>query len=94
MNSTKQETGNTDVFIAFRFVAQLPPGWVFILFCTLLRMTEGAGSAMFFTAVFTLLPEYYPSRVGTVLVNDQNTLLVFIIQFTFSSSVILSLGIF
>lgn len=60
----------------YRFVADLPSGWVFILFCTLLRMTEGVGSAMFFTATFTLLPEYYPSRIGTLLVSTV-TLVIF-----------------
>lgn len=52
-----------------RFVAELPSGWVFILFCVLLRMTEGVGSAMYFTATFTLVPEFYPTKVSTVMVN-------------------------
>lgn len=56
----------------YRFVSELPSGWIFILFCVLLRMTEGVGSAMLFTAVFTLLPEYYPSKVGTIMVNLKN----------------------
>ena len=55
-----------------RFVAELPSGWVFILFCVLLRMTEGVGSAMYFTATFTLVPEFYPNRVSTIMVIMSN----------------------
>ena len=33
-------------------------------------MTEGVGSAMLFTAVFTLLPEWYPTKVSTIMVNS------------------------
>jgi len=46
----------------------MPSGWVFILFCVLLRMTEGVGSAMFFTSAFALLPELFPKHVATVMV--------------------------
>ena len=57
------------VVYCYRFVAELPSGWVFILFCVLLRMTEGVGSAMYFTATFTLVPEFYPTKVSTVMVS-------------------------
>ena len=59
----------------YRFVADLPAGWIFILFCVLLRMAEGVGSAMYFTAMFTLVPEFYPTRVSTVMVNYINLIL-------------------
>jgi len=36
------------------FTILMPSGWVFILFCVLLRMTEGFGSAMLGTAAFAL----------------------------------------
>jgi hypothetical protein len=58
------------LYLYDRFVAELPSGWVFILFCVLLRMTEGVGSAMYFTAAFTLVPQFYPTRVSTVMVGE------------------------
>lgn len=48
------------------FVDRLPSNWVFVLFCVLLRVTEGIGSALFITATFTLLPVLYPKSTGTV----------------------------
>ena len=50
------------------FVASMPSGWVFIMFCILLRLTEGTGSAMFVTSVLTLLPGLFPDSAGTVVV--------------------------
>ena len=50
------------------FTAMMPSGWVFILFCILLRMTEGVGSAMLSTAAFSLLPELFPNHLATVMV--------------------------
>ena len=47
---------------------QISSGWMFSTFCVLLRMTEGVGSAMFFTAAFAVLPELFPNHVGTVMV--------------------------
>ena len=47
---------------------RLPSNWIFVLFCVLLRVTEGTGSALFITATFTLLPVLYPKSTGTVTV--------------------------
>ena len=52
-----------------RFVDQLPSNWVFVLYCVLLRMTEGVGSAMFVTATFTVLPVLFPKSVATIMVS-------------------------
>lgn len=51
-----------------RFLENMPYGWVFIMFAVLLRMTEGVGSSMTFTAIYTLLPELFPTRVGLLTV--------------------------
>jgi len=58
-----------------RFTSLMPSGWVFILFCVLLRMTEGVGSAMLTTAAFALLPELFPNHVGTLMVCTSLSLL-------------------
>ena len=55
--------------LTLRFLVDMPYGWVFIMFAVLLRMTEGLGSSMAFTAIYTLLPELYPTRVGLVTVH-------------------------
>ena len=47
----------------------LPSGWVFIVACVLLRLIEGIGSAMFTTAMFSLLQQLYPDNVGLMMVN-------------------------
>lgn len=46
---------------------------MFLVFCLLLRITEGVGSAMFFTAVYALLPDTFPDNVGTLMVGWQYT---------------------
>jgi MFS family permease len=53
-------------FVLLGFLQDMPYGWVFITFAVLLRMTEGVGSALSFTAIYTLLPELFPNRVGLV----------------------------
>ena len=57
-------------FIRFvrSFVVSMPSGWVFIMFCILLRLTEGVGSAMFATSLYAQLPELFPHSVGTMSV--------------------------
>ena len=42
------------------------------MFGILLRMTEGVGSSLAFTAIYTLLPELFPHRVGLVTVNQSH----------------------
>ncbi len=47
---------------------QIDSGLMFISFCIVLRVTEGVGSAMFYTAAFSLPAEMFPNNVGTVMV--------------------------
>ena len=51
-----------------RFTSLMPSGWIFIVFCVLLSMTQGVGSAMFTTAAYALLVELFPNNVSTVMV--------------------------
>ena len=51
-----------------RFTEALPSGWVFIVVCALLRSIEGTGTAMFLTALFSLLPQLYPNHMGIMTV--------------------------
>ena len=67
---------SSPLYITHSFTAMMPSGWVFILFCILLRMTEGVGSAMLSTASFSLLPELFPNRLATVMVHVTITSLV------------------
>ena len=52
-----------------RFMPMVPSGWIFIILCILLRMAEGVGSALFGTALITLIPILYPKSVGTLVVS-------------------------
>ncbi|CAI8043970.1 MFS-type transporter SLC18B1 [Geodia barretti] len=54
-------------FILLGFLQDLPDGWLFIVAATVLRMTEGIGSSLAFTGMYTLLPVLFPSRVGLVM---------------------------
>ena len=56
------------IFVIHSFVVSMPSGWVFIMFCILLRLTEGVGSAMFATSLYAQLPELFPHSVGTMTV--------------------------
>lgn len=56
----------------FRFLQYMSGGWVFITFAVLLRLTEGVGSSMAITAIYTLLPELFPNRVGLVTVTNRH----------------------
>ncbi len=47
----------------------LSPGWMFIVYCVLLRMTEGVGSALYMTSTFTILPILYPTQIGMITVS-------------------------
>lgn len=71
--STEQRyRSNRSIYLCIlRFLADMPYGWVFITFAVLLRMTEGVGSSMSLTAIYTLLPELYPTRVGLVTVRTR-----------------------
>ena len=46
----------------------MPSGWPFILCAVFLRLTEGVGSSLTFTAVYTFIPEFSPNRVGMITV--------------------------
>ena len=47
----------------------MPTPTLFITFSFLLRMVEGIGSAMFFTASYTLVIQLYQEKRGTVVVS-------------------------
>ena len=51
----------------YRFLEDMPSGWVFITIAFLLRMIEGVGSSLVLTAVNALLPEIFPNNIGLVL---------------------------
>ena len=65
------------LFCLYSFVTAMPSGWMFVMFSTLLRLTEGVGSAMFSTSVYAQLPELFPQSVGTMTVCIRNKLLQF-----------------
>ena len=50
-----------------RFVDLLPANWLFPTICVLLRCTEGLGTAMFSTAIFAVLPLFFPNSVATIV---------------------------
>ena len=50
-----------------RFVDLLPANWLFPIICVLLRCTEGIGSAMLATAIFAVLPVFFPNSVATIV---------------------------
>ena len=52
----------------YRFLVDMPSGWVFITFAILMRMTEGVGWSMCTTTTFSLLAQLFPTHVGTVTV--------------------------
>ena len=47
----------------------MPSGWLFIMMCTLLRLIEGVGSALFLTGSLAIIPQLYPNSVGFVSVS-------------------------
>ena len=59
--------------VKFRFLADMPPGPVFIMFGILLRLTEGVGWAMTLTTSLAFLPVLFPSHIATLTVSLQNT---------------------
>ena len=50
------------------FVTAIPSTWGFILACILLRVAEGAGTAMFCTATYSSLPKLFPNSVSFLMV--------------------------
>ena len=45
----------------------LPANWLFPTICVLLRCTEGLGFAMLATAIFTILPVFFPNSVAKIV---------------------------
>lgn len=62
-----------DSFFSSRFVLRIPWTWVFIVACVLLRIAEGAGTAMFYTGTFATFPKLFPKSVSLLMVRDQFT---------------------
>ena len=56
----------------------MPTPALFLVFSFLPRIVEGAGTAMFSTASYAQLPEFYPDKKGTIVVSDTTT------RYTFS----------
>ena len=42
--------------------------WAFIAICTVLRVLEGVGSALLFTAIFSTFAQLFPKSVSTLVV--------------------------
>ena len=53
---------------------------MFIAAAVFLRMTEGVGSSLAFTGMYTLLPELFPSRVGLVMVRQSLLLMLLLLN--------------
>ena len=51
-----------------RFVDLIPSKWIFFLASLLIRIIQGVGAALFYTASFAMIPILYPDRLGTVFV--------------------------
>jgi len=47
----------------------MPTPTLFIMFSLLLRVVEGIGTAMFYTASYTLLLQLYQLKRGTIVVS-------------------------
>ena len=48
----------------------MPTQAMFLVFSFLPRIVEGAGTAMFSTASYAQLTEFYPDKKGTIVVSD------------------------
>ena len=63
----------TILFLYRRFVPMIPTQALFLVFSFLPRIVEGAGTAMFSTASFAQLTEFYPDKKGTIVVSGTAT---------------------
>ena len=52
-----------------RLVTLLPTTWAFIAVCSVLRLVEGIGTAMFNIALFSTLPKFFPKSVTRLVVS-------------------------
>ena len=62
------------LFLYHRFVPMIPTQALFLVFSFLPRIVEGAGTAMFSTASYAQLTEFYPDKKGTIVVSDTTTI--------------------
>lgn len=53
----------------YRFLDDIPSGWIFIISAILMRITEGIGWAMCTTTTFSLLIQFFPAHVATAMVS-------------------------
>lgn len=53
----------------YRFLEDIPSGWIFIVSAILMRITEGIGWSMCTTITFSLLTQMFPNHVGTAVVS-------------------------
>ena len=52
-----------------RFVSMMPSRTSFLAFSFLLRIVGGIGTAMYATASYTQLTQFYPDKKGTIVVS-------------------------
>lgn len=53
----------------YRYLEDMPSGWIFIVSAILMRITEGIGWSMCTTITFSLLTQMFPNHVGTAVVS-------------------------
>ena len=54
-----------------RFVVSMPTAALFLAFSFILRIVSGVGIAMFSTASYTLLTQYFATKKGSIVVSVQ-----------------------
>ena len=52
-----------------RFVSMMPSAASFLAFSFILRIVGGIGIAMYGTASYTLLTQFFPTKKGTIVVS-------------------------
>ena len=52
-----------------RFVPMMPTPALFIAFSFLIQIVEGVGTAMYATASYTQLTQFYPDKKGKIVVS-------------------------
>ena len=59
----------TILFSYHRFVSMMPTPALFLVFSFLPRIVEGVGTALFSTASYAQLSQFYPDKKGTIVVS-------------------------